>query len=145
MDLANKVICLLFLGRDTALHIEKPERSCSDVGAALDAWNSDFRNISRDLTLGELSEETGIGMKQLLEYFHFDLNKDFRTWKAESKVRWSMSIIRHNPGITITDAARMSGFGNLSNFRRAFNKTTGISPSEWAEDAGENWQNQGQA
>jgi len=86
-------------------------------------------NISKKLTLEELSKEFFLSVTYISEIFKKSTGQTFNEYVAQKRVVLSKSLISKN--FKFDQIAKLCGFNDYSNFYRTFKKITGISPSEF--------------
>ena len=101
-------------------------------------WVQDKGFTDGDMSVDEVADILDTNRMALRKYFRDQIHCDFRTWRMELRLEEAKKLLITNPEYTISQIALMVGFNNRSNFFTRFNKTTGMSPTEWREMHGIN-------
>lgn len=112
-------------------YVDAPDKTGSSrfygISAAMKYLDT---NLSKPLTLEELSEKAGLNKTYFITLFK-KLN-GVTPWEyitAKRVERAKELFLRGEK--SVTDVARVCGFGSPSNLSRGFRKVTGFTPSEW--------------
>ncbi|WP_243397199.1 AraC family transcriptional regulator [Leptospira kmetyi] len=91
----------------------------------------DFLYREEDLGLGDLADELALSTHQVSEFLNQELGKNFSVFVNDYRVAEARSLLTSEPDKSILDIAYSVGFRTKSSFNRAFQKHTGITPSEY--------------
>ncbi|MBM9502111.1 AraC family transcriptional regulator [Leptospira sp. 201903071] len=84
-----------------------------------------------DLGLGDLADELALSSHQVSEFLNQELGKNFSVFVNDFRVSEACSLLKEEPDKSILDIAYSVGFRTKSSFNRAFQKHTGVTPSEY--------------
>ena len=88
--------------------------------------------LDKDLTLSELATAVGTNRTYLSDYFSNVKHITFYDYINQLRItKKSIPMMQEHPEYTLEHIASESGFNSISTFRRAFNKLTGVSPSQY--------------
>ena len=89
--------------------------------------------LNADLTLQDLATMMHTNRTYLSQYLRDNVGQTFYDYINRLRIeKKSIPMMREHPEYTLEYVARQSGFGSISTFRRAFQKFTGISPSQFS-------------
>ena len=98
------------------------------VGARLTAWLRP--RLAQPVDVGQMADACALSMRSL----HRKLRQEAGMTPAQLLMRLRMEAacaLLEQPGVTVKQAARQSGYGTAYNLRRAFAAQLGILPSEY--------------
>ncbi|AOP35991.1 hypothetical protein A0128_08310 [Leptospira tipperaryensis] len=84
-----------------------------------------------DLGLGDLADELALSTHQVSEFLNQELGKNFSVFVNDFRVSEACNLLKTEPAQSILDIAYSVGFRTKSSFNRAFQKHTGVTPSEF--------------
>ncbi|PJZ55349.1 hypothetical protein CH380_01520 [Leptospira adleri] len=84
-----------------------------------------------DLGLGDLADELALSTHQVSEFLNQELGKNFSVFVNDFRVSEACSLLKEESTQSILDIAYSVGFRTKSSFNRAFQKHTGLTPSEY--------------
>lgn len=84
-----------------------------------------------DLGLGDLADELALSTHQVSEFLNQELGKNFSVFVNDFRVSEACHLLKSEPTQSILEIAYSVGFRTKSSFNRAFQKHTGITPSEF--------------
>lgn len=113
-------------------HVKGPGEitNFSQLEEYLSHWIDSLSPEKRDFSFEDMLRQTCVSKALMTDYLSH-LHKDFRTWKMEVKIEKVMSMLMHDDGLRVSEAAREMGFRDMSNFHRQFKKFVGSTPREW--------------
>ena len=88
------------------------------------------RNFEQPLTLDEAAQVAGMNPSYFCRLFHSNTGLRFIDYVNEVRLNEARRRLR-NPKTRIADIAFASGFGSLSQFNRAFTRSSGCNPRSW--------------
>ena len=89
--------------------------------------------LNADLTLQDLATMMHTNRTYLSQYLRDNVGQTFYDYINRLRIKKkSIPMMREHPEYTLEYVARQSGFGSISTFRRAFQKFTGMSPSQFS-------------
>jgi AraC-like DNA-binding protein len=99
--------------------------------SALDKWVEEKRYCRGDNGVDDIALMLGTTRPFLRYYFRCRMSADFRAWRTELRVAEAKRMINGNPGISLEEVCKMTGFNHRANFHRQFQKITGQTPAEY--------------
>nr|WP_232380829.1 helix-turn-helix domain-containing protein [Leptospira ainlahdjerensis] len=84
-----------------------------------------------DLGLGDLADELALSTHQVSEFLNQELGKNFSVFVNDFRVSEACDLLKEERDKSILDIAYSVGFRTKSSFNRAFQKHTGLTPSEY--------------
>ncbi|MDP1786005.1 response regulator transcription factor [Nitrosomonas sp.] len=78
----------------------------------------------------EVADTCGMSVCTFSRIFRNEHNVTFREFLIKQRIAQAKNFL-HNPDVTVTDVAHMSGFTDASSFARFFRRYIGISPSNY--------------
>lgn len=87
-------------------------------------------NAHREVTLEELAEIAHMSVRTLNRRFHAETGQPPMLWLAGVRIRHAQELLE-TTDYGVERIARQAGFPSSSNFRAAFRKTLGVSPSDY--------------
>lgn len=87
--------------------------------------------LREDLRLTDLQRVFPISRSYLSQLFNRELGQSFSDYVNRFRIEESKRLIEAEPDVSIQEIAERSGFHSMSTFRRAFQKYTGMIPSEY--------------
>lgn len=93
--------------------------------------NADRIYRSEDFTLAMMAVELKIQPWQLSRFFNSFLNQNFRAFINSYRIREARHLLIHEPEKKVLTIAFDVGFNSKASFNRVFQKTTGLSPSDY--------------
>ena len=95
----------------------------------IDYIRENFRNA--DLSLGTLSEHFHLDEGYISSMIKQETGSGFQTYLESQRIEYACVLLRQN--WKVKDVATAVGYNSTGNFRRAFSKVTGYSPSIYSE------------
>lgn len=92
------------------------------------------QNITRPITLTELSEHAGLSAQYLLRLFHRYLGISAGAYINRAKLSYAMQLLTYS-SMNVSEIADYLGFHSVSYFSRLFKKQLSVSPSAYASNA----------
>ena len=86
--------------------------------------------LEGDLRLDELACEAGLSTSHFIRSFHESTGKTPYQFLLDWRVQRAQSLLR-NPGTSLTEVAKSSGFANQHHLARIFRRITGMTPSAY--------------
>lgn len=90
------------------------------------------QNMTRKITLSEISETLHVSRSRLKELFKKSTGRTIMEYFTHIKIKKAKELIREVPN-NFTEIAAMTGFSSIHHFSKAFKKETGMSPSEYTK------------
>ena len=87
--------------------------------------------LREDLRLTDLQRIFPISRSYLSQLFNRELGQSFSDYVNQFRIEESKRLMDAEPNASIQEIAERSGFHSISTFRRAFQKCTGMIPSEY--------------
>ena len=87
--------------------------------------------LREDLRLTDLQRIFPISRSYLSQLFNRELGQSFSDYVNQFRIEESKRLMDTEPNASIQEIAERSGFHSISTFRRAFQKCTGMIPSEY--------------
>lgn len=87
--------------------------------------------LREDLRLTDLQRVFPISRSYLSQLFNRELGQSFSDYVNQFRIEESKRLLETEPSASIQEIAERSGFHSISTFRRAFQKYTGMVPSEY--------------
>jgi AraC-like DNA-binding protein len=119
----------LFLTRIASM--EKPTRLEKHSRKVNDVINYINKHLTEELGLNALSKRFSISPSHLNHTFKTETGTTLQKYVTMQRIAFAKSLLAS--GHSVTDAFSMSGFGDYSNFYKAFTKIVGISPKKYAK------------
>ncbi|MBQ9338492.1 MAG: helix-turn-helix transcriptional regulator [Lentisphaeria bacterium] len=94
-------------------------------------------NYSRDITLHDLAELTGLSVSYYRRIFHSLLGESPIDFLVGLRLRHAEQLLAR-PGLSIAEVARETGFSDPNYFSRVFSRSRGMPPREWRRSASKN-------
>lgn len=99
----------------------------------LESWISEKGYMQKDLCVDDIVETFGVNREYLRYFFRTYVHSDFRTWRAELRIKEAKKLMIKYPDYNFSKISEMVGFNHRANFFNQFVKIEGMSPSEWRE------------
>ncbi len=126
------------------MHYEKSRIMGLDVEAVVIKlhmlMNEEKVYTDEELSLKELSDETGIKPHQLSQILNEKLGKNFNTFVNEYRVEEAKRLLLDNPERSVLSAGMGAGFNSNTTFITVFSRMTGTSPGQFRKNALKNTQ-----
>lgn len=90
-------------------------------------------NLSRDLSLVDISERFGISVSHISKLLKDNYGITFKRYLNEQRVRRACQIMDENKLIKINELAEMVGFNSATSFIRVFQQYMEITPKQYAD------------
>ena len=90
------------------------------------------RNISKKITLSDLSLHTHCSTVTLTEHFKREYGITIMQYLLKKRMQLAEQLLTDNR-LSVTDISLQCGFSDVEYFSRCFKQTHGISPSEWRQ------------
>nr|PJZ92723.1 hypothetical protein CH379_11685 [Leptospira ellisii] len=97
----------------------------------LQLMEKEFLYHNEDLSLGDLADELALSTHQISEFLNQELGKNFSVFVNDYRVTEACRLLAEEPGKNVLEIAYSVGFRTKSSFNRAFQKHTGLTPSEY--------------
>lgn len=113
---------------------EKVAQYEEEIEGLLSVWagQADKPFLKCSITLGEVSQMTGITQRKLSKHINRQYGMTFNSWINSLKIEEVKRLLEHKKNnVTLTEIADQSGFTDLASMSNTFKKTTGISPSKY--------------
>ncbi len=113
--------------KDEAALMEQYAREVEEYLQTTEAY------VRSDLSLAEVSRDTGIAARNISKAINTVLKKTFFDLINGFRIEKSMELLKEKKqlGLTLETIAEKCGFNSQFTFCRAFKKATGVSTSEW--------------
>ena len=105
------------------------------VREAVEAWAAAGHYLEPDLSVEEIARQMGITRQALNDYFSAVLEKPFRTWRIELRIREAQRLLAADPAIPTGELCARCGYHDRSNFHKHFLKVTGQSLAAYRSTA----------
>ena len=115
-------------GTDLTKNLSEQEQQ---LKASLEKWAEEKLYCEKDIGVDDIVKMLGTTRNFLRYYFRCYMHTDFRTWRVELRIAEAKSIMKKNPGISLSKVCKMAGFNHRANFHRQFQKITGETPAEY--------------
>ena len=112
---------------------KEEERANRIFKEKLESWISEKGYMQKDLCVDDIVETFGVNREYLRYFFRTYVHSDFRTWRAELRIREAKKLMLKYPEYNFSKISEMVGFNHRANFFNQFVKIEGMSPSEWRE------------
>ena len=99
----------------------------------LDTWISNKGYLQKDLSVDDIANTLKVNRDYLRYFFRTYIHSDFRTWRAELRIKEAKRLMINHPEFTFTKIAQLVGFNHRANFFNQFVKIEGMTPTEWRE------------
>ena len=106
-----------------------PGKTCGAVALA-PAISYVAANYSEKLRLSTAAKLCDLSRFQFSRNFKKAQGLTFRDFVVQTRIQRAAELMRR-PALTVTEAAFMAGFNDLSYFSRVFRKQLGVSPSQY--------------
>ena len=107
------------------------DNGLAHVREAVDAWVAAKHFLESDMSMEEIAQEMGISRQALNEYFSTVLQKPFRSWRIELRIREAQRLIDADSSLSTSELCTRCGYKDRSNFHKHFIKVTGQSLAEY--------------
>lgn len=105
---------------------------CKRYAGEVNAWfEKEKPYLREDLRLTDLQRVFPISRSYLSQLFNRELGQSFSDYVNQFRIEESKRLLETEPSASIQEIAERSGFHSISTFRRAFQKYTGMVPSEY--------------
>lgn len=106
------------------------------IGTGLCEWvlYRRYRDTGEDVDT--LAAQMGVAREEVTSFIHGWIGERFLTVRKRLRVHDAAELLAENPGLSMADIARIVGFQDKSDFRRAFAAEYGMTPREWRECRG---------
>lgn len=94
------------------------------------------QNLTRDISLGALSEAVGITPSYICVLFQQEMGTTFLAHLDGVRLKRSAALLLQNPGMVVRQVAQACGFMNERHFYKVFKKRLGLTPGEFREQYG---------
>ncbi|WP_246057430.1 AraC family transcriptional regulator [Leptospira gomenensis] len=101
----------------------------------LQLMEKEFFYRNEDLSLGDLADELALSTHQISEFLNQELGKSFSVFVNDYRITEACKLLAEEPNTNVLDIAYSVGFRTKSSFNRAFQKITGLTPSEYRTKA----------
>ena len=88
------------------------------------------KNIEKQLSLEEVSRESGMSKYHFSRTFKAVTGNTFKTYHNQRRIEAAKTLLR-NQETRVTDACYEVGFKDISYFNRVFRRVEGMSPSAY--------------
>jgi AraC-like DNA-binding protein len=89
-------------------------------------------HFKEDINLEKAAEISAMNKSSFCRYFKKSTGKPFVSFLNEIRINYSCKLLLEtSPSRSISEAAYISGFNNVSYYNRIFKKVIGVSPSEY--------------
>ena len=92
-------------------------------------------NVSRDISLNEISEELNISSYYFSKLFKEETGEGFIEYLTKRRVEKAKEMLK-DPSKSIKEVGSDCGYSDPNYFSRIFKKSTGMTPTEYKERAG---------
>ena len=83
-----------------------------------------------------LASRIGVPREEVASFIRSRLGERFLTLRKRLRVHDAGELLIHSPGLPLAEIARMVGFQDKSDFRKAFVEEKGMLPREWRDCRG---------
>lgn len=105
---------------------------CKRYAPQVKAWfEKEKPYLREDLRLTDLQRVFPLSRSYLSQLFNRELGQSFSDYVNRFRIEESKRLLETEPAVSIQEIAERSGFHSISTFRRAFQKYTGMVPSEY--------------
>lgn len=88
-------------------------------------------NHNRDLSLDETAGAVGLQPSYLSSMFKKETGTTFLQYLHEERMKHACRLLSENPGLSIEQVARQSGYNTATYFHKVFRSQFGMSPNQW--------------
>lgn len=99
----------------------------------LSLWVERKGYVDNDLVSEDLANQLGVSIVVFRSYFKEKKQTDFRQWRIQLRIDYACKIIREHSDYSYDAVAEIVGFGDRSNFTKAFKRIMGVTPREYSE------------
>lgn len=90
-------------------------------------------NHNRDLSLDETAQAVQLQASYLSAMFKKETGVTFLQYLHEERMKHACRLLEENPGLSIEQVARLSGYNTVTYFHKVFRTQFGMSPNQWRE------------
>lgn len=112
------------------------ETECLNIRQSLEKIMSEHKPfLNQNMTIGDLSELTGVPSHRLSQYFSQSLNQNFYDFINSYRVDEFKRLVRNinTRNLTLSALSEKAGFSSRSTFFRYFKKFEGVTPAEYIQ------------
>lgn len=120
---------IVILNRLILENIPKETKKCKKGLRLDDIFNYVNAHLTEEISLDKLSEDLFFSKYHILHEFKKKTGISLYKYIIKRKLEYSKTLIEH--GMPISDVCHGSGFGDYSNFLRAFKKEFGFTPKQY--------------
>lgn len=106
------------------------------IGTGLGEWVLFRRYRDTGEDIDTLAAQMGVTREEVTSFIHGWIGERFLTMRKRLRVHDAAELLTDNPGLSMSDIARIVGFQDKSDFRRAFVAENGMTPRQWRECRG---------
>ena len=106
------------------------------IGMGLGDWVLFRRYRDPGEDIDSLAEQMDVPREDVVSFIHGWIGERFLTVRKRLRVHDAAELLTGRPDLSIADIARLVGFQDKSDFRRAFTSEKGMTPRQWRECGG---------
>ncbi len=96
-------------------------------------YNYSVKHFKRKISIDEIASIAHLSPLSFCRYFKTKTRKNYASFLNEIRVEYACKLIKENQFL-VTQICYESGFNNFTNFNKAFKKTTGKTPFQYAKE-----------
>ena len=106
------------------------------IGMGLGEWIlfRKYRDAEEDIDT--LAERLGVTREEITSFMHGWMGERFLTVRKRLRVHDAAELLTGSPELSMSDIARIVGFQDKTDFRRAFATEKGMTPHQWRKCRG---------
>lgn len=109
--------------------LQEPQENAPDyVQKVVNLVNTSYME---KLSVTQMAKDLGLDRCHLSRLFKAKMNMSIQDYILQFRLSKAKRYLKHN--FTVTDTARLSGFGDRANFTKVFIREIGCSPTEWVK------------
>lgn len=106
------------------------------IGMGLGEWIlfRKYRDTEEDID--SLAEHLGVTREEITSFMHGWMGERFLTVRKRLRVHDAAELLTSSPELSMSDIARIVGFQDKTDFRKAFTTENGMTPRQWRKCRG---------
>ena len=106
------------------------------IGMGLGEWVLFRRYRETDGDIDALASQMGVTREEVTSFIHGWIGERFLTVRKRLRVHDAAELLTGSPDLSLADIARIVGFQDKSDFRKAFTTEKGMTPRQWRKCRG---------